>query len=271
MASRRAPVLPLPTQREYVASDVALRGLRCVESRLPASVRIAEHSHAHAGISIVLSGGALELGYRGRRPTWCDSGMVVSRPEDTPHADEIGTDGIVVVDVELDDNVLGEHARLLRAASFRSAAVVSAAARMASELQPGDAAGALIVEGLALEIVGLTLRARPRDQGDGVRRAFDRLRAEFRSKLSIADLARDAGIHPVAFARAFRRRYGSSPGEFLRRLRVEWAIAELVHRPDRPIPEIAAEAGFYDQSHLGRIVVRYTGQTPAAHRRSRRR
>jgi AraC family transcriptional regulator len=273
VASPRSPILPLPTRREYVASDVALRGLRCVESHLPAAVRIAKHSHERDGISVVLNGGAFEHRPRGRQPTWCDSGVVMVRPRNTPHANEVGGDGIVVVDVELGDDMLGDRVTL-RAAAFRSAAAVAVAARIARELQRRDDAAALIVEGLALEIVGLAMRctrgARQLDRGDSVRRAYDTLRAEFRTKLTIAGLARDAGMHPVAFARAFRRRYGCSAGELLRNLRVEWAATELATRPDRPIADIAVAAGFYDQSHLGRMVAKYTGQTPAAHRRGRR-
>ena len=83
------------------------------------------------------------------------------------------------------------------------------------------------------------------------------------------ELAREAGMHPVSFARAFRARYRASPGELVRRLRVEWAAGELLRRPDNPIARIAAEAGFYDQSHFARVFTARFGRPPARYRLGR--
>jgi AraC family transcriptional regulator len=84
----------------------------------------------------------------------------------------------------------------------------------------------------------------------------------------MAALAREAGLHPVSFARAFRVRYRVSPGELMRQLRIEWAADELVRRPAQSIAAIAAEAGFYDQSHFARVFASAMGRTPVQHRRA---
>jgi AraC family transcriptional regulator len=62
-------------------------------------------------------------------------------------------------------------------------------------------------------------------------------------------------------AATFRRHYGCSLGEYLRRRRVATA-RELLTNPDLPLTEIAFAAGFSDQSHLTRTFKRFTGMTP---------
>ena len=75
-------------------------------------------------------------------------------------------------------------------------------------------------------------------------------------------------MHPVAFARAFRRRYGRSPGEYLRECRLERA-AGLLRDRRLSLADIAARAGFVDQSHFTRSFRRGFGCTPGAWRRGR--
>jgi AraC family transcriptional regulator len=70
----------------------------------------------------------------------------------------------------------------------------------------------------------------------------------------------------VHLARAFRTRYGVSVGEYGRRLRLEWAAAEVA-RSDTPLALIAARAGFADQSHFTRVFKQHIGATPGAYRR----
>jgi AraC family transcriptional regulator len=48
-------------------------------------------------------------------------------------------------------------------------------------------------------------------------------------------------------------------------LRVEWAAAEILSG-HRSLAEIAAEAGFADQSHFTRVFRRQVGVTPGEYR-----
>ena len=80
---------------------------------------------------------------------------------------------------------------------------------------------------------------------------------------TLGALAREAGIHPVYFARAFRRRYGASPGEYLRRRRA-LAAAALLQAGRLSPAEVAACCGFVDQSHLTRALRSALRITPAA-------
>jgi AraC family transcriptional regulator len=87
--------------------------------------------------------------------------------------------------------------------------------------------------------------------------------------VGLSELASEVGVNAAHLARVFRARYGTSVGEYGRRLRLDWAAGEIA-RDDRPIAEIATEAGFADQSHFTRLFRRHVGTTPARFREEAR-
>lgn len=97
-------------------------------------------------------------------------------------------------------------------------------------------------------------------------RAVEHLRAHFREPVAMTELARLAGLSVRQFNRRFREAFGVSPQAFLIRTRIG-AACESLRGSDKPISDIAAELGFYDQSsftvHFGRNV----GMTPLKYRR----
>jgi AraC-like DNA-binding protein len=70
----------------------------------------------------------------------------------------------------------------------------------------------------------------------------------------------------VTLARAFRRRYHCTMGDYVRRQRIERAKQQLRNSRAR-LAEIAAANGFADQSHFSRLFRHYTGMTPSHFRR----
>lgn len=88
----------------------------------------------------------------------------------------------------------------------------------------------------------------------------DYLHAMYASQVSIADLARAAGVSSTQVIRAFSAGTGMPPHAYLVSLRVEHAKALL--RMGHVPAEAALEAGFSDQSQLTRHFKRLTGLTP---------
>ena len=82
----------------------------------------------------------------------------------------------------------------------------------------------------------------------------------------VTELARAAGVHPVHLARVFRQHLGCTPGEYLRRRRLERA-AVLLRETARPLSDVALHCGFADQSHLAHAFRRHAGVSPGAYRR----
>ena len=116
---------------------------------------------------------------------------------------------------------------------------------------------------LAFSIVRSSARL-PRDLRS-LRQACEYVHAHFGESLTLADVARAAGVHPVYLGHIFRQEFGETLGEYLNRIRVH-AAAERLANSELSLSEIALDFGFYDQSHFTRIFRQVTGATPGTFR-----
>jgi AraC family transcriptional regulator len=80
-------------------------------------------------------------------------------------------------------------------------------------------------------------------------------------RISLDELAREAGVSRFHFARQFRLSTGESPMGYVRRVRVERSKSILQGRTSS-IAEVATRLGFSDQSHFTRIFGRLVGVSP---------
>lgn len=97
----------------------------------------------------------------------------------------------------------------------------------------------------------------------GIREAIGRLESDFSERISVSELARTAKLSVDYFGAAFRRATGTTPHQYLLRVRLNRARAMMTQKP-RPLPlaEIALACGFADQTHFCRHFRRYLGMTP---------
>ena len=100
-------------------------------------------------------------------------------------------------------------------------------------------------------------------------RALDFMQEHLAGDLGRTAVARAAGLSPSHFSHLMRTKTGWSFTELLTRLRVDHACHLLAHT-DLGLVQIALECGFGDQSYLGRVFRKRTGQTPGDYRRARR-
>ena len=112
-------------------------------------------------------------------------------------------------------------------------------------------------------------RCSSKQSEQGVPAWLDEVRQKLASRIAetppLAELAASAGVHPVHLAREFRRHFRCTIGDFVRRVRVEFACREIAET-DAPLSEVALAAGFYDQSHFSNVFRQFTGMTPTAYR-----
>jgi AraC-like DNA-binding protein len=80
---------------------------------------------------------------------------------------------------------------------------------------------------------------------------------------SLPDIARQLAVSPHHLSRVFRSVSGNTVSRHRMPLRTRAAL-ERLSAGDRNLARVAAEAGFADQSHLCRVVIRETGSTPSA-------
>jgi AraC family transcriptional regulator len=247
-------------------------GFQLTDAWFPPGLMLAPHEHERTVMAVTLQGEWDSV--MQRRPYACTAATVLIEPAGERHANHFagGTHVLILQPEAARCDGLGAGGRLLhRAARFRSDAIAALARRMQWELGAADAAAALCLEGLSLEIVATACRVgEPRRRGDAppgwLPRAVEYLHAHRMDRVTVSSVAAALDVHPAQLARAFRRHHRMSIGSYVRGLRLHWAIAQLTGSTS-PIADIAIAAGFADQSHFTRLCARHTGRTPAQLRR----
>lgn len=74
----------------------------------------------------------------------------------------------------------------------------------------------------------------------------------FRESLTLETVAAQVGIHPIHLSRVFRKRYRCTMAEYMNGLRVQF-VCRAIERGWADLASIASDAGFADQSHMGRV------------------
>jgi AraC family transcriptional regulator len=192
-------------------------------------------------------------------------------PKHVAHAGEAGIRGSRMFTIEFADEFLNQTDISLPhdpVVDFGSHEMVWTALRLFRCFRQAETAEKLSFESIACELLQTAVPNAAESDAAPVwlARAIDQLHAHVSSGCSISALAEKAGVHPVHFARVFRAAKGVSPGEYLQRIRADSAV-DLLMNSEMPLNEIAVECGFYDQSHMTKLLRRYSGTTPKALRR----
>ncbi len=92
------------------------------------------------------------------------------------------------------------------------------------------------------------------------------IHAHYGENLDVKRLAKLAGVSQSQFERRFNRIFGTTPYEYLLRVRIT-AARTLLETTERTIADIACETGFYDHSHFTRTFKRIAGLSPGQYRK----
>lgn len=248
------------------AADV--NGFSVSELRFPAGYVQGAFEPVLPYLALVLEGSVVKS-FR-RQTMDFGRGSAFTMPAGMRHGARFGSAGATIVIVRPRSEATPLTEAFKRLVELRGRGFNWLAWRLAAELRASDAAAPLAAEGFALELLAATTREAAVERHVGrpprwLGSAEEFLRARIGAAVGLSELADAVGVNPAHLARVFRARYGTSVGEYGRRLRLDWAAAEIV-RGDRPIVEIATEAGFADQSHFTRLFKRHVGTTPGRYR-----
>jgi len=98
-----------------------------------------------------------------------------------------------------------------------------------------------------------------------LQRAKDLANVRYTEPLTVADMARAAGLSPAHFSREFRRTFGESPHQYLLTRRLERAAA-LLRGTDRSVIDVCYLVGLRSVGSFTTSFRRMFGRTPTQYR-----
>ncbi len=263
----------LPNQQlragQYYGSVVRrhqLSGLVMSELKHTQPRALPQHSHELGFFSFFLKGDYRE--WYGRYTVHHQPMTLMWHPPALQHQDEVGGRGCHFFNVEIAASWLArlqDYQRVITTPFVLPARDTSwLMTRLYQEFSTVEAGSELAMEGLLLELLALIVRQSKQLEGRKplwLRRVEARLHDEFTAKLTMTELAAEAGVHPAHLAVVFRRFHHTTIGEYVQQLRIR-AACDFLRQSQTPMAEIALQLGFADQSHFSRIFHRLTGMTP---------
>jgi AraC-like DNA-binding protein len=248
-------------------------GLSLAQTTFSTPCVIPLHQHENPFFCLVLSGTGTR---RWQAAPGAEAQMALTAfPAEVPHANRWYSERGQCLHIEFSPawcERMREARQVLAAPlDFSGGPALALAQRIAAESHQRDAASPLILEGLILELIGQCLR-----QGNAGRTSVapawlaqlrDLLHDRFMEGVSLSALAAEQRVSADYLARAFRRHFGCTVGDYVRQLRIEAACTQLINS-SLPLSEIAIALGFADQAHFSRVFKQVMKISPRAFRLS---
>jgi AraC family transcriptional regulator len=226
---------------------------------VPAFTRLRKHEHDSTHICVVLGGGFIERQTSG----WRDVGPGTLRVSGAARHDiDFSSHGAECLVIESIDFTLRTPAPRFFDHEPRLEKIARA---IHSAERQTDPESTILIEDLTCELLAQISRridGRPAHTPSWLSEIRDRIHDD-RSFASVESLARDAQVHRVHLARAFHDHYGTSVTRYIRSVRARRALSLIISNA-AGLSQIAARAGYSDQSHLTREIRTMTGKTPGA-------
>jgi AraC family transcriptional regulator len=238
--------------------------------------QVPRHTHETAHFILVLCGVYSTEARNQNGP--CSSATLIFNPADTTHRDcFLSRKGrFLSITPGLDESRLLDRdspvARVMAGGSVRSPDSKLIMEAIEREFERDRHPSGVVLECLGLELIGQLARLKggigSQRIPDWLLRTKEMIEDCAGSELAIADLAATAAVHPVYLARAFRKHFGTSPGEYIRRRRV-LRVQRLLADTQLPLAEVALQCGFSDQSRMTHAFTNDFGIPPGQYRRRR--
>lgn len=233
------------------------------------------HTHDTASFVFVLSG--LYISKADGAPPNLREPTLIFNPAGTTHRDSFLLPQGRFLAVSISDEIMRtvrDGAVLAGAATaFSTGGSLLTAFRLTDQCLASRIDSLSTMEALCWELLSYTggKRLWPNEGGTAAppawtAKAKELLQDASNSSRGITQVAKELGLHPVYFARAFRRTFRCSPAEYRMRCRLGKAMG-LLHNRTLALSELSLRAGFFDQSHFTRAFRDRFGISPHAYRK----
>jgi AraC family transcriptional regulator len=122
------------------------------------------------------------------------------------------------------------------------------------------------IESLVLRLLHLSRQHIQQFKKPGwLKKVDDLLHDRWNENISLQELALIVDLHPASLSTYFTRFFGSTFGEYRRKIKIEKAL-HFMTKKTYTLTEIAFLCGFADQGHFTRTFKQITGWAPKSYR-----
>jgi AraC family transcriptional regulator len=250
---------------------MVIDGFRLAERKHPPNWTLLPHAHESPMITIIIEGSCVET--IDGRTSECMSKTLQVLPAGESHSLTF-TESVRCLAIEVEPQRLEAIRRISKVLDdplhIREGICSGLLMSLYNHFRMTDKTVSLVLEGLILQVLGEAtsqkLQCRSLSRARWLLQARDMIHENALEGVSLVGIATTLGVHPTYLARMFRRFYGCSVIQYVQRVRLDYSIRELIES-GKPIAQIAATAGFYDQSHFTNVFKSHLRMTPGAFRR----
>jgi AraC family transcriptional regulator len=258
-----------PGESRRILGELETPTVRVEENVYAPGLCVARHSHDTANFIYIIAGA--HWSGHGRGGDTCAPRTVRFLPAGEPHENyfPVGSRCLHVVLREPMLELAARHGHTICSpGELARPSAHALGARLHREFRQKDDVSRLDIEAVILQLLlSGEQESTPRS---GIVPAWllrirEMLRDQGHTRLSLAELSRCVGRHPVQISRQFHHYFGCTISEYMRRVRIARAQS-LLSCDDLDVAQIALACGFSDQSHFTTVFRRLTGMPPHRYR-----
>jgi AraC family transcriptional regulator len=256
----------LGTNTELLSTN----SLRITRVDYPENLSSDWHYHENAYFAFIQKGGSLER--RKKENLQCYPGQLLFYNDQEAHQNEKYQRGSRNICLELQNEWFSKNQIdkkwMEGAFNIENSTIKSLFVRIIRETVFNDDCSRIAIEGLLLQVYAEMLRNKNNvlQLPAWLQIVQSFLHDNWNKKITIAEIAKLANVHPITLSKEFPRFFNCSFGEYLRKLRLERSLA-LLKKTHIPLDEIALNCAFYDSSHYINTFKSFYGMTPSGYRK----
>ncbi len=153
---------------------------------------------------------------------------------------------------------------LLTTDTYQTPLISNLCKRIKHEIRVNDERSPVLIESFFVQLFSYIIRhgiTQINKDPDWVASVKNMIDENYQQKLTLADIAKEAGMHPVYLSSQFEKYFSVSFIRYLKAVRIEKSVL-LLKQKNKSIAEIAYLCGFADQSHFQRSFKTMFGVSP---------